>query len=465
MRSGRTEEAMEYLLDGAHRAVRRGATHEAEFRLLSALEQFTGEKLTEAVLILTRLIQEQERWQDSLACLERDPAAWSSTAGHVYRQTAHIGMNQLLPSELEETIAFMRQVILARPADMRAALAAVELASLIQTQSHDDALLPILLELVRAAEELEWPGDEATTVLLTKLKLLFNLGMTISERASALQQVQDLATRTNASQTPSRRSISLMSGIGILAGTLGKFEQSIAQIEAAKKLAQRLDNASHLAAAHANLALRHSWLGNYQKQREHAAYIAESSQPVRASTYSTIIATYEYALASIVLGDHPAARRAIDQQRLRIPPTATIALQQTWMMHQADLRQLLREDDAALQLSRHAFDLGSGKVLAWRTSAGAASRAALRLLKQGSEGEAQVARELMASLYVRRERMELSEETELLAAYLIACEDPERRREVMNELRMALESMPAPAALRLSALGTPPPPELLMIDD
>jgi hypothetical protein len=154
MRSGRSEEAMEYLLDGAKGAIRRGASHEAEFRLSSALDQFKGEKRTAAVLILSELIQEQGRWEDSLNLLAIDPSAQASPLGIMHFRTAMVGLNRLLPSELVETIDIMRSVIRNRPADSTAALAAVDLATLIHSQSYDDALLPDLISLIAESDDI-----------------------------------------------------------------------------------------------------------------------------------------------------------------------------------------------------------------------------------------------------------------------------------------------------------------------
>ncbi|MFL5505917.1 MAG: ATP-binding protein, partial [Gemmatimonadales bacterium] len=202
MRSGRSEEAMEYLLDGAKGAIRRGASHEAEFRLSSALDQFKGEKRTVAVLILSELIQEQGRWEDSLNLLAIDPSAQASSLGIMHFRTAMVGLNRLLPSELVETIAIMRSIIRNRPADTSAALAAVDLATLIHSQSYDDALLPDLISLIAESDGIPWPMEEVATVALAKLKLHFSAGMTQSERVAALDDIVELVERTNARQLP-----------------------------------------------------------------------------------------------------------------------------------------------------------------------------------------------------------------------------------------------------------------------
>jgi tetratricopeptide (TPR) repeat protein len=367
----------------------------------------------------------------------------------------------MLPSELGETISFMRDTIRAHPTDMRAALTIVELTTLIHAQSYDDAQLPHLLAILHEAERLHWPDEESASVALAKLKLQFNLGLTQEERQAAVSELEQLVQRTNATTVPSWRSISLVSGVGILAASLGHSDKAIAQLEAAKKLAQRLDSPQHLATLNANLALRHGWLGNYHKQREYATEVLAVPTSLQPSIYSTIMATYEYALASIMLGDHAAARRALDQQQYRVPTTATAALQQTWMLLRADLEHLLRNEELSLALSREALQLGANTILSWRTSSGAGSRAALRVINCGGEQEARDATRLLQDLLQRRSRMELAEEIEVLCAFAPTCESPTDRDRVIEDLRLRLERLPPAANRRLEALGTAPPAECL----
>jgi DNA-binding SARP family transcriptional activator len=464
MRSGRSEEAMEYLLEGANGAIRRGATHEAEFRLSSAMDQFKGEKRTAAVLTLTGLIQEQSRWEDSLKVLEGDQRAQLSVLGQMYSRAALVGLNRLLPSELVETMDLMRAAVRRSPVDLQVALAVVDLATLIHTRAYDDALLPDLISLVRETDSITWPPEEEATVALARLRIQFHAGMTHAERVAALQDIIQLADRTNARALPSRRSCSLISGIGILQGTLGALEESIKPIQEAMALATRLDNSQHLATAHVNLALRHGWMGNHQRQRELAATVAIGPLASASSTYNTIIATYEFSIASIALGDHAGARQVIAGQRYRMPPTTTTALQQTWMMMQADLEHLLGQDGIATQLSLEALRLGGGRVLAVRTSAGTASRSALRVLRCAPEATDLDAAALVKWLFDIRPRLEMTDAAEVISSYLMLVTTAPERMLAETELRGVLDQLPLAAARRLEALGTPPPPQTRRVE-
>jgi DNA-binding SARP family transcriptional activator len=464
MRSGRTEESMEYLLEGASSARRRGATHEAEFRLSSALSQFKGVKRTAAVLTLTELVQEQNRWEDSLKVLMGDTDALTSTLGQIYLRTANTGLNRMLPSEFVETIELIRGVVTSRPVDLRAALAAVELAVLIYSQAYDDELLPTLMTLIQESESIDWPPEERATVALARMKLQFNLGMTRDQRMEAIDQLKGLAELTSAFDTPSRRSCSLVAGIGILVTTLGDIPESMEFIEAAILLAQRLDNSRHIVGSHANLCVRHGWTGNYQKQREHAAMVINGPLAGAASIYNSITATFEYALASAMLGDHAAARRAMEAQRFRVPSTATNALQQTWMLLQADIYCILRDEHTAAQLGLDALTLSDGRVMAMRTTAGTASRAAFRALQCMTSGEELQARQLLAQLASERARLDATEAAEVLSTFVLTSEHSHERTVAIQDLGEILSRLPPAAALRLEALGTPPPPECRRVD-
>jgi hypothetical protein len=423
------------------------------------MDQFRGEKRTAAVLTLTGLIQEQNRWEDSLTVLTADDQAKRSTLGHMYLHTALVGLRRMLPSEFLETMALMRQVVTTRPADVRAALCAVELAVLIYSQAYDDALLPELMGILREAEDIDWPIEERATIALAKLQLQFNAGMTRYEREAAAQQLEELVDQSNARHTPSRRSCSLFSGIGILRFTMGEIASTLEPLETAAALAHRLDNPRHLVGAYTNLAHKHGWIGNYQKQRELASRALSGALAASASVHNTITATLEYALAAYILGDHTAVRRAMEEQRFRVPSTVSTALQQTWLMVQADILAMLREDHTAVELSARALLLADGQVLARRAAAGTASRAALRVLGCGDRHHAVTARLMLEALFHDRTRLDAMEATEVLAAYVSAAEGALEREHTIRELRDALGALPEAATIRLDALGTPPPPE------
>jgi hypothetical protein len=147
----------------------------------------------------------------------------------------------------------------------------------------------------------------------------------------------------------------------------------------------------------------------------------------------------------------------IANQRFRIPPTATTALQQTWMMMQSDLEHLLGQDETATQLSLEAFRLGAGRVLAIRTSAGAASRSALRVLRCAREIPAFDAAAQVRSLFEKRSRLEMTDTAEVISSYLMVVTAGPECELAEFELRTVLERLPIAATRRLEALGTPPP--------
>ena len=65
-RSGRVEEAIPFLLSGAREAMNRGAPHEAERALTSALPYLFGNRKVDGVLLFAEVLQEQGCWQESL---------------------------------------------------------------------------------------------------------------------------------------------------------------------------------------------------------------------------------------------------------------------------------------------------------------------------------------------------------------------------------------------------------------
>jgi DNA-binding SARP family transcriptional activator len=69
-RGGRAVEAVPHLLAGAREAIDHGAPHEAELGLSSATASLPAEAGAEASLLLAESLQEQGRWEESIAILE-----------------------------------------------------------------------------------------------------------------------------------------------------------------------------------------------------------------------------------------------------------------------------------------------------------------------------------------------------------------------------------------------------------
>jgi hypothetical protein len=127
------------------------------------------------------------------------------------------------------------------------------------------------------------------------------------------------------------------------------------------------------------------------------------------------------------------------------------------MMMQSDLEHLLGHDAAATELSLEAFRMGAGRVLSVRTSAGTASRSALRALRCARETSTFDAVAQVRLLFEGRTRLEMTDAAEVLCSYLMVVMDGPERELAEFELRAALDRLPVAAARRLEALGTPPP--------
>ena len=80
-RAGRPVEAEPYLLRGSREALRRGGTFEVELALTSAMKGLTPESVAEAQLLLAEALQEQGRWTESVAIIDR------AESGSTYQQT------------------------------------------------------------------------------------------------------------------------------------------------------------------------------------------------------------------------------------------------------------------------------------------------------------------------------------------------------------------------------------------
>ncbi|MCU0621176.1 MAG: AAA family ATPase, partial [Gemmatimonadales bacterium] len=193
IRSGRTEQAMHHLLEGARSAIHRGAVHEAEFRLGSALDQFTGERRVEAMLVLTELLQEQARWDESLEVLGRSPEANQTTRGRLQRAIAGVRTLSLPAERLTEAKQLATATIENPNSDSRSLIHALRLTnSLFQLHLRTDAADSALRDLIasRASDD-STPSDARVEFALSQAKTAFNLGCSTKEREELLVLVED----------------------------------------------------------------------------------------------------------------------------------------------------------------------------------------------------------------------------------------------------------------------------------
>lgn len=257
MRSGRTEEATAHLLAGSRSAIRRGAVHEAERRLSSALGRLHGAARTEATLLLAELLQEQGRLAESEAALRADPEAASCIHGGALQRYAELLTAAAPATHTASMWAWVKSAFHAHlPRD--AARAMLRLVAEIAYATSDTDLVLAALAHLESLSMQDWTGDDAIELGLQKAYIEFfsqrcswNARATREKTLARLLYLLDLSGNA---LSVNRRAVRLLSGIGLMHKGMGRYAEAMPFFGRALDVSNRLQNQTRIATSYMHLA-------------------------------------------------------------------------------------------------------------------------------------------------------------------------------------------------------------------
>jgi DNA-binding SARP family transcriptional activator/tetratricopeptide (TPR) repeat protein len=268
IRAARGQEAIPYLLRGAQEAIRSGAPYEAERGLSTALASLADKDKTDAIVLLAEALQEQGRWEESLAFLDQVGPHHALGAADVafvlriraQRRLGYIDSEQL-PELHEKLLSFIES-----PADKVSRIrAAVEAASILDTL-RCSARAPRILEALSLIGNDGLSLDDMTYLLLARSMLFYSM----KDLASSLNGIYEAATVLQGSNAANSTLAMLQNGIGAIFTRQGAYEAAIPALLQCYDTAFRVGNDSIYLQASANLALAYVRLGEYEKAIERA---------------------------------------------------------------------------------------------------------------------------------------------------------------------------------------------------
>ena len=267
MRCGRKEEATKHLLLGARASIRGGAVHEAEQRLGSAMRFLSGSDLKEAALLLAELLQEQSRWAESLEVLEGYAEALHSLEGTALAAIARANVS-FDPFELAPLADQTCRVLSAGAADARTTGAFLRLGAYLVARLRDSELSLKILQAHVGLEEAvrAWDADEQLQWRTVRVFLSHRAGGVLFSNEEMYEELTALAQLTQAYQSPNKRSVRLVSGLGMCLSKMARYEEAVATFQRGSALAQQLGDYEGMANLLTSTSLAHYYLGQYGNQ-------------------------------------------------------------------------------------------------------------------------------------------------------------------------------------------------------
>jgi tetratricopeptide (TPR) repeat protein len=445
IRAGKTEEAVPHLFRGARESMRRGALHEAERALSSALPYLQNHEKGAAVLLLVELLQEQGRWAESLDLLDEESSKGSITAARnqVFMISAQLHLYGSDLHQLQESLQVLLAVIREND-DPSLCVLAAHTAVALASSLRDHALLHTLLDLATGIPTWSLTQEELSTLALVRARLKFFLG----DRAASLEEIE--AATAFSADTVSTTAAQFQVGLGAIVSKLGDYPKGLAYLQNAYGIAQRLGNDDLQSTVAANIAFVVGRLGDYQGQ----LYWAEKSLSLRrlASTdYSEILAIYCAAFACIFLNRSARAEELITLARDRVAECLPKWATQAWLLYSADLNFLLGHHREAFADAVQATS-GRNSVLHDRAFAGPFTRWIVRL--GGNSREGGDAERRMKDFYLRLDSYDVLDKAEILAAMSYLARLTGRPSiELETRLTNQLSELPRPVSEQLERLG------------
>lgn len=379
MRSGRPAEATSHLLKGGRSAIQRGAVHEAELRLTSALGSLAGPQRTEASLLLAELLQEQGRFAESVGTLNRDQAALSSLHGGALLRMAELQPTTDSAEVLANVWGWTEPKLGNFHVSRNAARSLLRLAATLAYCGRDSDLPQRIQQALMRMPQEQWTGDDDIE-LRTQLTYVEYFAINPDDdmrtaRENTLRQLIALLELSDYQNVANIRNVRLLAGVGLMHRGLGRYEQALPFLRHAFVLATRLEHAGRVATTSTHLATFGMETGDTAMQREYAERALKSAPDRRYKP----LAEYLGAMALAASGDH---RRALDlaDQLASWARAVCDSEAQLALLHAADVYWVCSRQRSAYRAAIHAMAINNGMPL-YRTVVGPLSRWAALLLR------------------------------------------------------------------------------------
>jgi DNA-binding SARP family transcriptional activator/tetratricopeptide (TPR) repeat protein len=447
IRSGRMDEATPYLLSGAREAMQHGAVHEAELGLATALDHLSEPRKSEALLLLSEVMQEQARWSESLELLERVDASGNPERSELRQVFLLYAQRFLNDFPSRDRVGFVRELLrLIRDGtgSRVRTCAAIAVASVLD-DLRDSRLSE---QALRTIEELivEPESEDFANLTLAKAMVLYQVRKTSSSMAHILQAASLLSSKGADYSVTAR----LDWGIGANYISLGQYLEAIPYLRKAFNTAQRIGNDRLIVSTASNLALCLGRTGQYVEAASwgEAALLAKGRH---YHGYSGINAALVTAHAYAMMHDSSKSLLVLSNGGRGTQVCETPWIQQAWELGSADVLQLLGKqaeavDTATTATAGHKFELHStafvGQFARWF------------VFTATSLSEMNMAAERMDGWLGSLEEFDVKDQAEILiASSLLTLKSGGDNRPLLRRVWGALGSLPEAFTQQMQRLG------------
>jgi tetratricopeptide (TPR) repeat protein len=294
IRAGRIAEAKPYLLKGAEESLDRGAVHEAERGLSEALPLLDGPTLERAVLLLSEVLQDQGRWQESLHVLDehtardRSPVVQGDECGDrafVLSTLNRLRLEVIAPADAP-TLAECLLTIVTKSQDTHTRSLCARALALCAAKLPASANWGEIAETLRGLCTRTWPKHDKTRLLISLVTIAFRA----QQREDSGRWASEAKDLISQRYEPSSLSAEAFVTLGCLSSAEGEYNRAHEEFSRSFTLYKRLGNHPQMRATAANLALCCGRLGRYEEQVQWGTQALAGSEP--APCYNQVLGLY-----------------------------------------------------------------------------------------------------------------------------------------------------------------------------
>jgi len=413
IRAERSPQATPHLLRGAREAIRSGAPYAAERGLSTAFTRLEKPERTEALVLLAEALQEQGRWEDSIAFLDQiEPLQQAARTDLAFILKTKAKRRLGTGSIDAEALTRMLFEIIESSVDVRSRIqASLEIASVLNMNRNQE-LTACMIQKVSDLLEEGLEADDKARLLLAKSMLLYNV-RNFALSSKFIQQALDLKAGTKSADSVVAM---LHTGVGVILIAQGDYNGSVTAFLESHQTACRIGSSQIYWQAAANVSLSLVRLGDYEKAIDWANRVLADS--TASELYFCLAARRSALLAFAMLGQTEKAEELMRQTRDKVVALRSQGLLQAWMLFSADAYRILGKYSEAEWETAQATT-GTNAKLHLQFCAGPFARALAR--NAISVGNVGIASTRLDDLWAERDQFDAIDQAEIINARCWLC--------------------------------------------
>jgi tetratricopeptide (TPR) repeat protein len=451
VRGDRLPEAVPYLLAGGRESIRRGAPHEADLALSTGMPALTGAPRRTAILLWTEALQELGRWADSLRAMDTpcDPYdASEECCREVLRVIGRRWVGSMTVKEMMESTSRLC-AIAALPIDVEVRVKALSAVPYLLTQTRDAEGLKVLGEALAIIDRCSMDSYQQLHFLMAQ-SWWHDQRRETTEAVRLVEEGVDLIDKTSFASSIAVR---LMVGSGVLALQSGQYAAAIPKLERATRMAKKIDNMVHHSSAAAGLAMAYGRQGNFNEQMDWARHALKFMKPDEWGIVA-LSACYEFALASVMVGQEAEAIAHMQAHEIRFGPGRPDWAVQAWRLMKADILWMGGQQRRAMNCAKKGLAISPQAPIVMDFS-GLHARWTAITARHDREPERAIP--VIQSCLERGDQLHAKDRAEVMASMAIAyaamgADSLDAERQTVNQLR----KLPPTIAILLRRLGVLP---------